>query len=137
MQTTIEQALQAIENLAASASRIAERMPNLAASLLRPPTSAPLREGRARPCAQCVERRLSGEEKGEKIERFAYRLDEFAKACGVSPDFLRLEIQKGNLCARKTGSSKKNLVLILVEDAHAWLRNVPFYKANGAATDAQ
>ena len=135
MQTTIEQALQAIENLAASASRIAERMPNLAASLLRPPTSAPLREGHARTCAQCAERRLSGEEKGEKIERYAYRLGEFAKVCGVSPDFLRLEILAGRLPARKTGSSKKNLVLILVDDAHAWLRNLPSYEPDGAATD--
>lgn len=53
--------------------------------------------------------------------RLAYRISELAHATGLSDWFVRQEIQRGNLKARKIRSA----LLVLHDDAVIWLNSYP------------
>jgi hypothetical protein len=63
--------------------------------------------------------------------KLAYRLGELARACSLSTHFVRAQIRKGHLPARKMGTC----VIILADDAENWLRNQPLYRM-GAEVDS-
>jgi hypothetical protein len=59
--------------------------------------------------------------KSARPERLAYRLGQLAHACSLSIDFVQAQIRTGKLPARKIG----RMVVILADDAEAWLRSYP------------
>ena len=54
-------------------------------------------------------------------EKFTFRTREAAAAAGVSLSKLYMELRAGRLQARKMGG----ITIILREDLHAWLRDLP------------
>lgn len=65
--------------------------------------------------------------------KLAYRISELATLIGVSADFIRLRIKSGELKAHKVGW----IVLILKENADAWLHSHPIGPGDGDDLDSE